>query len=183
MEKKELDREINSDREVIFKLEAKAAQEPNRKTVKVMAGVLSPFLKWFIGGSSAKGPRNLNCVVRSPWSTVDIVGQKLEVEALFLASLFPETCVFTRVELPILFLSGLQDEMVPPPHMKTLYVKAATRNKNCIFVEFPNGMHMDTWVSGGDLYWNTVRQFLEQNASGKKHNITHQSENDSETRR
>ncbi|KAI3913653.1 hypothetical protein MKX01_035849 [Papaver californicum] len=126
-----------------------------------MAGVLLPFLKWFIGGSSAKGPRILNCVVRSPWSTVDIVGQ---------------------VKQPILFLSGLQDEMVPPSHMKTLYVKAATHNKNCVFVEFPNGMHMDTWMSGGDLYWNTVRQFLEQNASGKKQNITHQSENDSETR-
>ncbi|KAI3904222.1 hypothetical protein MKW92_040867, partial [Papaver armeniacum] len=105
-----------------------------------MAGVLLPFLKWFIGVSSTKGPRILNCVVRSPWSTV---------------------------KQPTLFLSGLQDEMVPPSHMKTLYVKAAAHNKICIFVEFPNGMHMDSWVSGGDLYWNTVWQFLEQNASGK----------------
>ncbi|KAI3939745.1 hypothetical protein MKW92_039900 [Papaver armeniacum] len=71
-----------------------------------------------------------------------------------------------KVKQPTLFLSGLQDEMVPPSHMKTLYVKAAAHNKNCIFVEFPNGMHMDSWVSGGDLYWNTVWQFLEQNASG-----------------
>ncbi|KAI3878865.1 hypothetical protein MKW92_019653 [Papaver armeniacum] len=84
------------------------------------------------------------------------------------------------VKQPTLFLSGLQDEMVPPSHIKTLYVKAAAHNKNCIFVEFPNGMHMDSWVSGGDLYWNTVWQFLEQNASGKYQNITHQSENDLE---
>ena len=40
-----------------------------------MAGVLLPFLKWFIGGSSSKGPRILNCLVRSPWSTIDIIGE------------------------------------------------------------------------------------------------------------
>lgn len=40
-----------------------------------MAGVLLPFLKWFIGGSGTKGPKLLNCVVRSPWSTIDVVGE------------------------------------------------------------------------------------------------------------
>lgn len=39
-----------------------------------MAGVLLPFLKWFIG-KSPNGPRILNFLVRSPWSTIDIVGQ------------------------------------------------------------------------------------------------------------
>lgn len=40
-----------------------------------MAGVLLPFLKWFIGGSGSKGPRLLNFLVRSPWSTIDVVGE------------------------------------------------------------------------------------------------------------
>lgn len=40
-----------------------------------MAGVLLPFLKYFIGGSTSKGPKILNFVVRSPWSTIDVVGQ------------------------------------------------------------------------------------------------------------
>lgn len=40
-----------------------------------MAGVLLPFLKWFIGGSGSKGPKLLNFLVRSPWSTIDVVGQ------------------------------------------------------------------------------------------------------------
>lgn len=40
-----------------------------------MAGVLLPFLKWFIGGSGSKGPKILNFLVRSPWSTVDVVGE------------------------------------------------------------------------------------------------------------
>lgn len=64
---------------------------------------------------------------------------------------------------PILFLSGLRDEMVPPLHMQMLYAKAAARNKGCTFVDFPNGMHMDTWLAGGDLYWKTVQSFLQKN--------------------
>ncbi|KAL7602188.1 alpha/beta hydrolase domain-containing protein WAV2 [Lactuca sativa] len=107
-----------------------------------MAGVLLPFLKWFIGGSISKGPKILNFVVRSPWNTLDTVGE---------------------VKQPILFLSGLRDEMVPPLHMQMLYAKAAARNKGCTFVDFPNGMHMDTWLAGGDLYWKTVQSFLQKN--------------------
>lgn len=30
-------------------------------------------------------------------------------------------------------------------------------------MEFPTGMHMDTWLAGGDHYWRTVQLFLEQN--------------------
>ncbi|XP_048227811.1 alpha/beta hydrolase domain-containing protein WAV2 [Ricinus communis] len=114
-----------------------------------MAGVLLPFLKWFIGSNHSKGPRILNFLVRSPWSTIDVIGE---------------------VKQPILFLSGLQDEMVPPPHMQLLYAKAAAHNKESIFVEFPTGMHMDTWLSGGDQYWRTIQQFLEKYLPENKEN-------------
>lgn len=58
--------------------------------------------------------------------------------------------------------------MVPPSHMQLLYAKAAARNNQCLFVEFPTGMHMDTWVAGGDHYWRTIQQFLEQHAPVRK---------------
>lgn len=58
--------------------------------------------------------------------------------------------------------------MVPPSHMEMLYAKAAARNRQCLFVEFPSGMHMDTWLAGGDRYWRTIQQFLQQTAAGKK---------------
>ncbi|KAG1334238.1 Alpha/beta hydrolase domain-containing protein WAV2 [Cocos nucifera] len=106
-----------------------------------MAGVLLPFLKWFIGGSTSKGLKVLNFLVRSPWSTIDIIGQ---------------------IKQPILFLSGLQDEMVPPSHMQMLYEKVVEHNQHCLFVDFPNGMHMDTWLSGGDRYWRMIELFLDQ---------------------
>ncbi|KAK4432841.1 Alpha/beta hydrolase domain-containing protein WAV2 [Sesamum alatum] len=114
-----------------------------------MAGVLLPFLKWFIGKSSSKGPGVLNFLVRSPWSTIDVIGE---------------------VKQPILFLSGLQDEMVPPSHMEMLYAKAAARNQQCLFVEFPTGMHMDTWLAGGDHYWRTIQEFLEKTVPDRKDN-------------
>lgn len=70
----------------------------------------------------------------------------------------------SQVKQPIIFLSGLQDELVPPSHMRLLYEKAFEHNKNCRFVDFPNGMHMDTWNSGGDRYWRTIQLFLDQYA-------------------
>ncbi|XP_073103717.1 alpha/beta hydrolase domain-containing protein WAV2 isoform X1 [Elaeis guineensis] len=106
-----------------------------------MAGVMMPFLKWFIGGGASRGPKVLNCLVRSPWSTIDVIGQ---------------------IKQPILFLSGLQDELVPPSHMQMLYSKAVEHNRYCRFVEFPTGMHMDTWFSGGDRYWRNIQLFLDQ---------------------
>ncbi|KAL7189207.1 hypothetical protein ACSBR1_038962 [Camellia fascicularis] len=126
-----------------------------------MAGVLLPFLKWFIGSSSSNGPKVLNSLVRSPWSTIDVIGQ---------------------IKQPILFLSGLQDEMVPPPHMQMLYAKAAAHNSRCIFVDFPNGMHMDTWLSGGDRYWRTVQLFLEQNVPENKDDLSSHKDSYSEAR-
>lgn len=49
-----------------------------------MAGVLLPFLKWFIGKSTSKGPKILNFLVRSPWNTIDVIGEVRLSTALLL---------------------------------------------------------------------------------------------------
>eukprot|EP00249_Psilotum_nudum_P006466 c19793_g1_i1 orf=493-1425(-) len=103
-----------------------------------MAGLIFPPLGWLIGGKGSKGVKILNFLVRSPWNTIEIIDQISE---------------------PILFLSGLQDEMVPPLHMKKLY-DAACSNPRHAFVEFQTGMHMDTWLTGGDRYWRTIELFM-----------------------
>jgi hypothetical protein len=56
----------------------------------------------------------------------------------------------------------LQDELVPPVHMHSLYEKTIEHNNDCLFVDFPDGMHMDTWYSGGDRYWRTIQLFLQR---------------------
>ena len=67
--------------------------------------------------------------------------------------------------------------MVPPSHMQMLYAKAAARNNQCLFVDFPTGMHMDTWLAGGDQYWRTIQQFLEQHAPEQKEDRSSQNAN------
>lgn len=61
--------------------------------------------------------------------------------------------------------------------MQMLYAKAAAHNNQCQFMEFPTGMHMDTWLAGGDHYWRTIQQFLEKHAPEKKENRSSQDEN------
>lgn len=60
--------------------------------------------------------------------------------------------------------------MVPPSHMEMLYARAAAHNQQCSFVEFPTGMHMDTWLAGGDHYWRSIQEFLEKTVPDKKDN-------------
>jgi abhydrolase domain-containing protein 13 len=43
--------------------------------IQDMAGIKLPFLRWFIGGSSSKRLKLLRCDVRSPWNTLDIIGE------------------------------------------------------------------------------------------------------------
>lgn len=64
------------------------------------------------------------------------------------------------LETPILFLSGLRDELVPPPHMKQLHDDAVKcRIKHFYVVE--DGMHNDTWYRGGGLYRQAIRSFVD----------------------
>ncbi|KAJ8611915.1 hypothetical protein MRB53_037711 [Persea americana] len=67
-----------------------------------------------------------------------------------------EKAIPTITSVPILFLSGLKDEIVPPSHMKQLF--RLSRSKNIVFKEFPNGDHNSTIVEPG--YFNYIEDFL-----------------------
>jgi fermentation-respiration switch protein FrsA (DUF1100 family) len=65
----------------------------------------------------------------------------------------------SKISCPILFLSGLQDEVVPFFHMRTLYdlaTAAEFRQISC----FSAGKHNDTWKEGGEAYTQIVTDFL-----------------------
>ncbi|KAH0150640.1 alpha/beta hydrolase BEM46/Esterase/lipase/thioesterase, partial [Aureobasidium melanogenum] len=59
--------------------------------------------------------------------------------------------------MPILFLSGLQDEIVPPSHMKKLF--DICRSEPKIWKEFPYGDHNNTVAEAG--YFHSIQDFLE----------------------
>lgn len=65
-----------------------------------------------------------------------------------------------RINAPILFLSGLKDELVPPAQMRRLY-EASTRGESKglrRFVDFAEGMHNNMPIMPG--YFKTIKFFL-----------------------
>lgn len=62
----------------------------------------------------------------------------------------------TSIELPILFLSGSRDELVPSSHMRGLH-SAANGKQLKEFVSFASGTHNDTCVQPG--YFEAIQAF------------------------
>ncbi|OCK82471.1 BEM46 family protein [Lepidopterella palustris CBS 459.81] len=75
-------------------------------------------------------------------------------------------------DIPILFLSGLQDEIVPPSHMVQLF--NVCRAKTKIWHELPTGSHNDTVAEPG--YFDTINEFLQQHVTGNPRYQTKKSE-------
>jgi pimeloyl-ACP methyl ester carboxylesterase len=68
------------------------------------------------------------------------------------------------VETPVLFISGLQDELIPPGQMLALYTAAvAARTRRLL--KLP-GTHNDTWRQGGEAYVIAIRDFIIANRKG-----------------
>lgn len=65
-----------------------------------------------------------------------------------------------RLPHPMLFVAGMQDELVPHHHMQTLH-KLAVSSKKAVWLEVRNGTHNDTWLRGGDRYFEALRTFLD----------------------
>lgn len=67
----------------------------------------------------------------------------------------------TRISQPILFIAGLQDELVPHSHMRRLR-SLAVSSKRAVWYPVPNGTHNDSWLRGGEKYFSELRKFLSQ---------------------
>jgi pimeloyl-ACP methyl ester carboxylesterase len=63
------------------------------------------------------------------------------------------------ITCPMLFLAGVQDEVVPHWQMNKLYDTATNASFRQI-TAYPTGMHNDTWQRGGEHYVQTVTDFL-----------------------
>ncbi|KAK6362862.1 hypothetical protein TWF730_000315 [Orbilia blumenaviensis] len=59
-------------------------------------------------------------------------------------------------KVPILFLSGLQDELVPPSHMRKLHTISKAPIK--VWRDFPNGTHNDSVMEPG--YFENINDFI-----------------------
>ncbi|KAF8927095.1 hypothetical protein BGZ58_010632, partial [Dissophora ornata] len=67
--------------------------------------------------------------------------------------------------LPVLFLSGRKDELIPPAHMQELHRLLDTTGE-VVWREFPEGTHNDTCLKPG--YFDAIMEFLEGIKGEKK---------------
>jgi len=61
---------------------------------------------------------------------------------------------------PILFISGLRDEVVPADQMERLF-QAAVGSRDRRMKIVPTGQHNDTWAEGGVEYFNEFKRFVD----------------------
>ncbi|CAM9169507.1 unnamed protein product [Ectocarpus sp. 12 AP-2014] len=78
-----------------------------------------------------------------------------------------------RLTRPVLYISGLKDELIPPWHMRALYNASPERSgggKRIFTVK--DGTHNDTWERGGLEYLQALRSFMEEVFAGKTVEMT-----------
>ncbi|KAK6516365.1 hypothetical protein TWF506_006274 [Arthrobotrys conoides] len=78
---------------------------------------------------------------------------------------WPSIDVIPKIKkIPILFLSGLQDELVPPSHMRKLHAISNAPIK--IWKDFPHGTHNDSVMEGG--YFENINDFINDEVTRHK---------------
>jgi len=82
----------------------------------------------------------LSLLITNPWRSLDRINE-------------------INPSLPILFISGGRDELIPQPMMRELFGRCSSTKKE--WSEFAQGTHMETWQQPG--YWATVTKFIEAN--------------------
>ncbi|RZF49303.1 hypothetical protein LSTR_LSTR012673 [Laodelphax striatellus] len=62
----------------------------------------------------------------------------------------------TQISIPVLFISGLNDSLVPPDMMTELHSRCSSPFKQIVHIE--TGTHNDTWTCPG--YYTSIANFL-----------------------
>lgn len=66
------------------------------------------------------------------------------------------------LRVPILYLAGAQDQLVPHAHMLELYQLSQKTSKLPRIHIVENGTHNETWMQGRRTYWERFARFLAQ---------------------
>jgi len=80
--------------------------------------------------------------------------------------------------IPILFIAGKKDELVPHSHMKRLYDLSKHRNSQTKLYVVPNGTHNETWVQAGKMYWVHFNGFIQRTNNNNNSNLEQITEED-----
>jgi hypothetical protein len=87
------------------------------------------------------------------------------VKSLLLKNRYDSSKIASQLKLPILYLAGEEDEIVPHSQMMELYQSSLQSNKHATMHVVKGGMHNDSWLRGGKAYWNAIRDFMNLRSS------------------
>jgi len=105
-------------------------------------------------------------ILENTFTSISAMADKLfpilnPVKPFILRMKFASQDLIRHIRIPILFISGGMDEVVPSEHMQSLW-DSATSSKRCMILRVPGGMHNDTWVKAGEKYFEVMRDFLQK---------------------
>jgi len=67
-----------------------------------------------------------------------------------------------NIRVPVLYLAGSDDELVPHDHMVKLFKASSKASVLARMHIIPGGTHNETWLQGGRAYWDKIRSFLDE---------------------
>ena len=82
-----------------------------------------------------------------------------KLKGLVLANHWPSIDLIGSIKSPILFISGQEDELIPPEQMKRLY-EAAKDSPLKEMIKVETGTHNDTWYQGGKSLINKIAEWM-----------------------
>lgn len=113
---------------------------------------------------ASRQPQAAGLIVQSSFSRMSAMVEKLEYHQLFPISLllihrFDSLKKVPQLKMPVLYIHGTADELVPP-HMSQTLFDASPEPKEILIVE--GGFHNNVQDIGAETYQDTVATFLEQ---------------------
>lgn len=67
--------------------------------------------------------------------------------------------IVPKLALPVMYLAGERDELVPHNHMLELF-KTTTKSRLPKIHVIKRGTHNETWLKGGQAYWDAIKKFM-----------------------
>ena len=124
-------------------------------------------------GAGGEGAVVVGCILENTFldisSMVDCVLPALRhLKHLVLRMDWPSRTWAAAVRCPLLFVSGLRDELVPPAHMRQLY-ELATKASFRDWLAIPKGTHNDTYYRGGEAYYRKLGRFVDRACARRGH--------------
>ncbi len=131
--------------------------------------------------SSGKGSNNIHplkgIIVENTFTSIpDMVDHLMPLVAKFksiiLAIGWNSRAIVPTLSYPVLYLAGSRDEIVPHSQMLKLHELTTRSALNRLHV-INRGMHNDSYIRGGEMYWDAFKSFLAGAISISKNIISH----------